>query len=65
MHLEEAQNAHLELASLSGQVVYSEEFKSLHGELQKQLDVTSFAKGVYVLKITGEKGVITRKVSLQ
>ena len=63
--MEDTQNTRIELTTINGQLVYSEEFKALHGDLNKRLDVSSFAKGVYVLKVKGEKGLITRKVTLQ
>ncbi len=65
LSMEDTQNTRIELTTINGQLVYSEEFKALHGDLNKRLDVSSFAKGVYVLKVKGEKGLITRKVTLQ
>ncbi len=61
----EIQNTTIELSSMNGQVVYKEEVSALLGDYRKDIELSGIAKGVYLIKVIGEKSVITRKVTIQ
>jgi hypothetical protein len=62
---EEQQNITIELVSASGSLVMSENLKSFSGRYQEQIQVNKFAKGIYILKIIGEKGIYNKKVIIK
>ncbi len=61
---QEATNLTLELVNISGQVVYHHELKYVFG-IQEEIDASSFAKGVYYLKVNTGKETAVRKVVIQ
>lgn len=61
----EMQNVQLDLISLRGTTVYSESLNHVQGQVDKKLDVSGFAKGVYVLRISGDKGILNTKVVVE
>jgi len=46
------QDIGIELFSISGQLVYRKEFQNSHGPFIKQIDISSYVKGMYLLKIS-------------
>jgi len=46
-------------------LVMSENLKSFSGRYQEQIQVNKFAKGIYILKIIGEKGIYNKKVIIK
>lgn len=60
----EATDLTIELVNISGQVVYRNEVKSAYS-YNDDIDATSFAKGVYYLKVSDSKGVNVKKVVVQ
>jgi len=63
MTLDEKQNVNITLYNLQGQLINSENL-SVTGQLNKQMNLTGFAKGIYYLQIKGERGVVTKKIIL-
>jgi hypothetical protein len=61
-NLEKAQDLEISLSTTDGQRVYSELLPNQNNSIDKQLDISSFAKGVYFLKLKGESGSIVRKI---
>lgn len=61
----EMQSIRLDLVSAIGQTVYSEDLGKFQGSYNKQLNVSNLAKGIYMLKMSGEKGVKITKVVVQ
>jgi len=61
----EIQNIKLELLSLTGNTLMTEHLKNFKGNYQKSLDVTSFAKGIYFLRLTGDSGITIKKIIVQ
>jgi hypothetical protein len=55
----------LTVINLQGQTVYQEILLSKEGNISKQLDLSRFAKGVYFIRITGEKVTEMVKVVIQ
>jgi hypothetical protein len=60
----EAANMTLELVNISGQVVYRNEVKGAYS-YNEDIDASSFAKGVYYLKVNDGKAVKVEKVVVQ
>jgi len=60
----EATDMTLELVNISGQVVYRNEVKAAFS-YNEDIDASTFAKGVYYLKVSSEKGVKVEKVVVQ
>jgi len=61
----EPQNIRLELLSLTGNTVFTEQLNYFKGEYQKTLNVSSFAKGIYFLRLTGDSGITIKKIIVQ
>lgn len=55
-------NYSMEIRNVLGQVIYSEQLNELSGELTKQLDLSSFGKGLYFLSLKSPNSGIVRKV---
>jgi len=61
----EPQNIKLELLSLTGNTLLTEHLHYLKGDFQKTLDVNSFSKGIYYLRLTGDSGISVKKLIVQ
>jgi len=59
------QQVKMELISLTGRTIYSEAIGTFGSKIEKQLDLSGLAKGVYILRLTSEKGVSNTKVIVQ
>ena len=60
----EATDMTIELVNISGQVVYRNEVKAAYS-YNEDIDASTFAKGVYYLKVNDAKGVKVEKVVVQ
>ena len=56
------QQLSLTFTNQSGQVVYSERLENIPADFMKKLDVSQFAKGVYLLKLSNSNRTYTEKV---
>lgn len=54
----------LELAGMSGQILYQDEIVS-NGLIKEEIDLSSFPKGIYLLRVHNNEYYITDKVILQ
>lgn len=54
----------LNIFDLSGKMVYRERITAVAGTVQKQLDLSALAKGVYTLRLNSEKGFGVKKLIL-
>ncbi|MEI6898501.1 MAG: C10 family peptidase [Bacteroidota bacterium] len=63
--LNETQLVKLEMISGNGQTLYSETLRSAKGQINKHLDVASWAQGVYMLRITTDKETTSSKVIIR
>jgi hypothetical protein len=55
----------LTITDAYGKTLYSERLSSLSPEFRKKIDMSSYAKGVYLIKLTNGKGVYSEKVVVQ
>jgi PKD repeat protein len=53
------------LSSINGATVYSEYFGKVNGQLRKTIDVSTFAPGIYVLKVQGNESGSSQQVIIR
>jgi len=63
--MNETQKIKIDLVSIQGSVIYSENIDSFKGHFQKHIDLSSVAKGVYMLRMTSDQGITNKKIVLQ
>ncbi len=61
----EPQNIRLELLSMTGKTVFTENLQYFKGDYTRAIDVSSLAKGLYTLRLTGDTSTSTRKIIVQ
>jgi hypothetical protein len=59
------QKVKIELISVQGSVMFTNETDNFKGKFHKQLDLSSLTKGIYMLRVTSDQGVTTKKIFLQ
>lgn len=57
-----ATDAVVQLTDISGRLVFKEFYQTGNGNYHKQLDLSTFSKGVYFVKIASESGSTTQKI---
>lgn len=57
-------NSTIQIIDLFGKVIYQNEMKLTSDRIYKQINVSNVQKGMYVIKISSEKGVVSKKVIL-
>ena len=62
---EDIQNLEVRIINVIGEVVYTEDLNEFVGEYTKQVNLSTYTKGVYFLEITTDNGVINKKLILQ
>jgi hypothetical protein len=55
----------LEFISIDGKVQLSENFTTTEGLNRKAIDISGLQAGIYVLRIIGDDGMVTRKVVVE
>ena len=60
-----ADNTQLKLYSSNGQLVFSENMNQFAGSYHKDLDVSTYAKGIYFMQMITNKNVVTKKVVIE
>jgi hypothetical protein len=63
--LEQNQTVNIRLVSVTGEAVYTGELSNISGEIHEVIDVANFAKGIYILNITGNEGSVNKKVIIK
>ncbi|MDG1719176.1 MAG: T9SS type A sorting domain-containing protein, partial [Flavobacteriales bacterium] len=62
---EDVQDLDVRIINVIGEVVYTENLNKFVGQYTKQVDLSTYTKGVYFLEITTDNGVINKKLILQ
>lgn len=61
-NIKDQQNITMQLLTSTGSIVYSENANNFKGYFYKSMDVSSFAKGVYTLRLVSDKGVVNKRI---
>ena len=59
------QNITIELHAMKGERIFSDLTSNFSGSFEKSFDVSNLAKGIYILRITGDQGISTRKIVVE
>ena len=63
---EDVQELDVKIVNVVGEVIYTENLEQFVGEYTKQIDLTTYTKGIYFLEITTTNdGMINKKLILQ
>jgi hypothetical protein len=60
--INKTQNIKMKLMKITGEVVYSENLTNFDGDYQKTIDVSQYSKGIYILSLITEKGIVNKKI---
>ena len=61
----EKQNVEIQVLNPIGQVLSQSNFNEVSGKLKKQIDLSGYSKGVYLVKVITANGSMYRKVVIQ
>ena len=61
---EDIQNLEVRIINVIGEVVYTEDLNEFVGEYTKQVNLSTYTKGVYFLEVTTDNGIINKKLIL-
>jgi len=64
-NVENAGNLDVKLINLNGQIIMQQTINNFDGEFNQSFDLSKQPKGIYLLSINSEKGIVSRKVVLQ
>jgi hypothetical protein len=62
---DEVQNLDISITNVVGEAIYTANLDQFVGQFTKEVSLATYPKGVYFLQITTDKGVITKKLTLQ
>ena len=62
---DEVQNLSISITNVVGEAVYTADLNQFVGQFTKEVSLATYPKGVYFLQITTDKGVVTKKLTLQ
>jgi hypothetical protein len=61
-NIAEKETYKLELKNVLGQIVYKEELTDFIGTYSKQINVTDYEKGIYLMSLTNTKNQTVQKI---
>jgi hypothetical protein len=62
---DEVQNLDISITNVVGEAIYNADLEQFVGQFTKEVSLATYPKGVYFLQITTDKGVVTKKLTLQ
>ncbi len=62
---DEVQNLEMTITNVVGEAIYTADLEQFVGQFTKEVSLVTYPKGVYFLQITTDKGVVTKKLTLQ
>ena len=65
MNIPETQDIKLSIINMLGQQVYSEKLNKIQGSYQKQIDISTYSKGIYNLQLLGDKMLVNKKIIIE
>jgi len=60
--MNEIQSVRIEIVSIKGETVYDQNLGNFKGSFDKQVDLSSLAKGIYILRLISDRGTTIKKV---
>ncbi len=63
--MNEIQSVRIEILSMKGETVFSQNFGNFKGSFDKQVDLSYLAKGIYILRLISDKGTTNEKIVLK
>jgi hypothetical protein len=64
LETKKSENMEIELIDMLGNILYEENFENT-SMINKNIDVTNFAKGNYIIKLTSNESQISKRISIQ
>ena len=64
-YLQNITDVDLKILNIIGEVVYAETLSSIQDSYQKHLDLNGFVKGIYILELITNKGIINKKIIIE
>lgn len=61
-HVEQHQTVEIRMLSVTGEIVYNNVLSNVSGEISNSIDVSNFAKGIYILNLSSVEGTVNKKV---
>jgi hypothetical protein len=62
--MNESQSVKLLILSLNGETMVDQDFGTIQGSIDKQLDLSSLSKGIYILRLISDRGTTNDKIVL-
>jgi hypothetical protein len=59
-----SQSVKIEILSMNGEMIYSKDYGNINGSFDKQIDLSSVAKGIYILRLISDNGTTNEKIVL-
>ena len=62
---DEVQNLEMTITNVVGEAIYNADLDQFVGQFTKEVSLATYPKGVYFLQINTDKGMVTKKLTLQ
>lgn len=62
---DKSQSVKIEIFSMNGEMIYSKDYGNINGSFDKQIDLSSVAKGIYILRLISDNGTTNEKILLK
>ena len=62
--MNKSQSVKLEILSLNGEIMVSQDLGTVQGSIEKQMDISSLSKGIYILRLISDTGTTNEKIVL-
>jgi hypothetical protein len=62
--MNKSQSVKLEILSLNGEIMVSQDLGTVQGSIEKQMDLSSLSKGIYILRLISDTGTTNEKIVL-
>ena len=63
--MNETEPVKLVILSINGEIMYSQDFGIIKGYFTRQVDISSLAKGIYILHLISDSGIMNERIVVQ
>jgi hypothetical protein len=63
--MNETEPVKLIILSINGEIMYSQDFGIIKGYFTRQVDISTLAKGIYILRLVSDSGIMNEKIVLK